>query len=134
MLRYNWTRIFNAAGGNVLECYRIFEMITYKKLPDSIYDKLYYYTMKDFSGESFLKYPERLIYNAYRLSLRDICIYLAVASQRSYAAYKVSGTLTLELIHSRIDPRDHLENLNLLPVEKGIIHFPYEEKGELKWH
>jgi hypothetical protein len=129
MLLYNWQKIFDAAHGSAVECYRIFEMIALKKLPKNTYDPIYKYRDYNFSGHSFLKRPDALMYNAYRHTRRDLCIYLAIASQRSLAEYSVSGTLTLELIHSRLDPRDHLNDKTLIPVKNGILYFPYEENN-----
>jgi len=127
VLRYNWQRIFNQANGSAVECYRIFKMVALREIPKNTYDPIYKYIQTNFRGESFLKHPEVLLYNSYRFNRRDFCIYVALASQRSYAAYQSSDTLTLELIHSRIDPRVHLDNIKLLPVKDGLIHFPYEE-------
>ena len=127
MLLYNWPKIYKTAQGRAVECYRIFEMIALDKIPKDKYDPIYYYSMKNFSGDSFLRRPEALIFDSYRYTRKDICIYVALASLRSLAAYTVSGTLTLDLLHSPVNPRDFLNNTDLLPVEDGFIHFPYEE-------
>jgi hypothetical protein len=135
MWLYNWQKIFEASQGSVAECYRIFDMLAFDRLPKNKYDPIYRYSSTDFSGQSFLKRPDALAFNSYRYMRKDICIYIALASQRSLAEYKVSGTLTLELIHSRIDPRDYLHDKTLIPVNNGILQFPYEESGDLKqWH
>ena len=130
MLLYNWQKIFAAGQGSATECYRIFKMLALKEIPENRFDPIYWYSMKNFSGNSFLKHPEVFIKISYRYKYRDLCIYLALASQRSYAQYKVAGTLTLELIHSRIDPRECLFDKTLIPVKDGILIFPYEEKQE----
>lgn len=127
MLLYNWHKIYAAAQGSAVECYRIFDMITFSKLPKNKFDPIYSYSQMNFTGKSFLKHPEVLIYNSYRYKRRDVCIYLALASLRSFAAYKISDTLTLDLLHSPVDPRDYLYDTDLLPVKDGLIHFPYEE-------
>lgn len=130
MLLYNWQKIFEAGNGSAVECYRIFEMIALNKLPRNTYDPIYKYHGRNFFGQSFLKHPDVLIYNSYRHTRKDLCIYLAIASQRSFAEYKASGTLTLELIHSRLDPRDYLSDKTLIPVKDGILIFPYEENDQ----
>ena len=127
MFFYNWQKIFEAGHGSAVECYRIFEMVACNKLPRNKYDPIYKYHSTNFSGYSFLKRPDTLIFDSYRQTRKDLCIYLSIASQRSYAEYKASGTLTLELIHSRVDPRDYLVNKDLIPVKNGILYFPYEE-------
>jgi hypothetical protein len=132
MWLYNWQKIFDASRGSVTECYRIFDMIVRNRLPRNRYDPIYKYHGTNFAGQSFLKRPDLLLFNSYRYKRKDICTYLAVASQRSLAEYKFSGNLTLELIHSRLDPRDYLYDQTLIPVKNGIIQFPYEESGELK--
>jgi hypothetical protein len=132
MWLFNWQKIFEASQGSVVECYRIFDMLAFDKIPKNKYDPIYRHRHTNFSGHSFLKRPEALAYNSYKYTRKDICVYIAIASQRSYAEYKVSGTLTLELIHSRIDPREYLTDTTLIPVRDGIIEFPYEELGDIK--
>jgi len=132
MLRYNWQRIFAVGNGSATECYRIFKMLALKEIPKNKYDPIYWYSTINFLGDSFLKHPEVLIKNSNRYKCRDLCIYLALASQRSYAQYKVAGTLTLELIHSKIDPRGYLYDKTLIPVKNGILIFPYEENRRNK--
>ena len=132
MLRYSWPKIFVAAEGSAFECMRIMHMLVFKKIPENKYDKTYYYSMKDFRGESFLLHPDVLLFNAAKYTHKDACIYIALASLRSYAEYKVSGTLTLPMRNSPVDPHEYLTNKSLLPVKHDLIHFPYEEVPESK--
>jgi len=127
MLLYDWGKIYEASGGSSKECYRIFKMLTKAEVPYNKYDKLYKYRNYDFSGLSFLIHPERLVYEFYRYTHKDICIYVALASLRSLAEYKISGTKTLELSLSKANPKDYLNKPSLLYVQNGLIHFVYEE-------
>ena len=67
-----------------------------------LYDKIYKYYHIDFRGSSFLLHPDVLLYNAYQYSYKDICIYVAMASARSYAEYAAHGKLSLDLLHLTI--------------------------------
>ena len=101
-----------------------------QELPKNQYDPIYYYSMVNYSGDSFLLHPDMLVYNAYQYSYRDLCIYLAIASVRPYAEYITNGTITLELVKSPVHPHEYLENPRLLRIDNGIITFPYEEIPE----
>jgi len=127
MLLYDWKRIFRVGKGRANECWRIFKMLAQKEVPRNTYDPIYYYSMKKFIGESFLLHQDVLLDNAWKHSNYDLCVYLALASLRSLAEYKASGKLTLDLLHSPVDPRDYLKNPRLLPIKDGKIHFIYEE-------
>ena len=102
-------------------------MLAEGALPSSKFDPIYYYSMLNFTGDSFLVHADVLLYNAYQYTHRDLSIYLALASLRSYGEYKASGTLTLELLKSPVHPHEYLENPRLLRIHKDNIIFPYEE-------
>lgn len=125
MLYYNWQRIFRAAKQKPSECIRIARALTFNTIPWGLYDPLYKYNLNAFIGESYLSNPIDLLNSRY--SKYDICIYMAIASQRSLASYLLSKDTTLELIHSRVDPTSYLRDDSLLWVDKGIIHFKFEE-------
>jgi len=91
------------------------------------YDKIYKYYHIDFRGSSFLLHPDVLLYNAYQYSYKDICIYVAMASARSYAEYAAHGKLSLDRIHLTIDPFMFLDNPSLLRMDDEGVHFRYEE-------
>ena len=129
MLYYNWQKIFETAERKAGECMRIVKMLVNKEVPYTKQDPIYwYYARKDtFKGSSFILYPDMLLYNAYKYTNRDLCIYLAIASLRPIADYIAYGTLDLDLIKSTLDPREYLDDKNLLPVEDGKIKFIYEQ-------
>lgn len=129
MVLFSWKKVFYHSKGKPTEIVRIIRMLTYKMVPRNEFDKIYKYSMLDFSGSSFLVNPEGLFENQYRYSNRDMAIYISLASLRPSAAYLAQGVLSLDLLHSPIgDPRERLENKKLLIVKNNRIYFLYEEK------
>ena len=127
MLLYNWNKIFETRKGSPSEIVRVFKMLVDKQLTRNKYDKLYKYTDIDFSGQSFLAHPDVLLYQSYKYSYRDICIYIALASLRSYGDYKAYGKTTLDPLLLKEDPYIYLNNNRLLYLEGGKVHFLHEE-------
>tara|TARA_B100001029_G_scaffold149889_1_gene131716 strand:- start:568 stop:969 length:402 start_codon:yes stop_codon:yes gene_type:complete len=127
MLFYDWKKIYETCRGNTSEVLRVLKMLVEKELPVNQYDKIYKYSHIDFRGDSFLLHPDVLLYNAYQYSYKDICIYVAMASARSYAEYAAHGKLSLDLLHLTIDPFIFLDNPRLLYVDSDQLHFLYEE-------
>lgn len=138
MLLYDWGRIFTAAEGNPNTCIQIVKMMTYKEVPKNKYDPIYRFSQTNFSGSSFLVHPDVLLYHSYRYHSRDIAIYLAMASLRSFGEYKVNGKVTVDILSCPINPFEHLEEpqSRLLYIENDQIHFLYEEVPTEKnqWH
>jgi hypothetical protein len=127
MLLFSWERIHRHSGGLPREIIRIVRMLTYKDIPWGKQDKLYNYSQLNFSGECFLVHPEKLLYNAYKYTAKDISIYIALAALRSLPDYRAYGTLTLDLLHAPTDVIGYLDKPNLLSIKDGRIHFLYEE-------
>ena len=127
MLFYDWKKIYETCRGNTSEVLRVLKMLVEKEIPLNQYDKIYKYSHIDFRGSSFLLHPDVLLYNAYQYSYKDICIYVAMASARSYAEYAAHGKLSLDLLHLTIDPFIFLDNPSLLYVDSDQLHFLYEE-------
>ena len=126
MLLYNWNKIFTHCESNPVEMVRVFRMLVEKQIPNNRYDKIYKYSNVDFSGDCFLIHPDVLLYNSYKYSYRDICVYVALASKRSYAEYRAFGKRTLDIIHLPEGPII-MEDYSLLYIEDEEIHFVYEE-------
>ena len=130
MLLYDWQKIYDVSEGNVLEIFKIFEMVSKNLIPDSKYDVLYKYRKHDFTGTSFLVHPDVLLYNAYKHTYRDIATYLASASIRSVSEYLATETTTLELLHVPFANLlvDNINKNSLLRLDdNNLIHFLYEE-------
>ena len=126
MLLYYWNKIFTKCESNPVEIVRVLKMLVEKQIPYNRYDKIYKYSDVDFSGDSFLIHPDVLLFNSYKYSYRDVCIYVALASRRPYAQYKVSGKRTLDMLHLPDEPII-MEDYSLLYIEDEEIHFVYEE-------
>ena len=126
MLLYDWNKIFAKTGSNPVEIVRVLKMLVEKQIPYNRYDKIYKYSDVDFNGDSFLIHPDVLLFNSYKYSYRDVCIYVALASRRPYAEYKVSGKRTLDMLHLPEEPII-MEDYSLLYIEDEEIHFVYEE-------
>ena len=127
MLLYNWNKIFETCKGNVSEMVVVLKMLVEKQIPNNRFDRIYKYTDIDFRGEYFLLHPDVLLYNCYQYGYKDVCIYAALASLRSYAEYKAHGKTTLDVLHLPVDPFIFLQNFSLLRVIGDQIHFKYEE-------
>jgi len=130
MLLYDWQKIYDVSEGNVLEIFKIFEMVSKNLIPDSKYDVLYKYRKHDFTGTSFLAHPDVLLYNSYKHTYREIATYLAAASIRSISEYLAHETTTLELLHVPFADLlvDSIKNNSLLRLDSdNLIHFLYEE-------
>lgn len=127
MLLYNWNKVFETCKGNPLEIVRVFKMLVDDQLPRNRYDPVYKYAGIDFSGQSFLVHADVLLYQLYKYSYRDACIYMAFAALRSYGEYKASGKITLDLLHLQLDPEIFINNNRLLWLEGEDIHFLHEE-------
>lgn len=127
MLLFDWKKIFEKTAGNSLAIFLIFKMMTTKQIPLNKRDKIYKYTLTSFVGHSFLVNPDVLLFHAYRYSYSEIAQYLALASLRSLADYKATGTTTLDLFHCDVDIGLYENNRLLLIDEEGRLHFKYEE-------
>jgi hypothetical protein len=127
MLTYNWSKIFRVANKNPKQVLLIFDMLVGNKIPYSHRDPIYKYSQMDFSGISFLLHANRLLYEAYKYTYKDVALYIALASRRSLAEYKVNNTLSLDANSLSRDPRVLFNNPDLLKIENGVLHFRYEE-------
>lgn len=126
MILYNWQKIFLATQGDLVDIVRVLRMLTENRVPDNKYDKLFFYSQMDFKGDSFLVHPERLLYNSYLHSYKEIGVYAAVAALRPLADYHAYGKVSLDMLHLPDDIQQHIEKNSLLSVENGEVHFLYE--------
>lgn len=126
MLLFDWRKIFRLTKGSPVEVVRILRMLTLKEIPKNKFDKIYAYSKVNFTGESFLVHPERLLFNGYKHSYRDIAIYTAIASIRPLADYHAYGKITLDPLYAPEDILQYIDDNSLLSIEDGEIHFLYE--------
>lgn len=130
MLFFNWPKIFEAGHGDPHECVKIIRMMVNCTLPKNHYDPLYYYSLSNFVGESFLLHPDVLLYYSHRHSIRDVAIYISMASIRPFAEYLANETLTVPLGATPVNPLEYLEDpkSGLITLDKEEnLHFLYEE-------
>jgi len=134
MLLYDWKKIFEASAGNVNAILLIFKMLVNKETPKNKRDKIYMFSAMDFSGESFLLHPDVLLYNSYKYSNRDVAQYLAIASFRSLAEYKIDGELALDIVYLSNSLLEFINENSLLRIKGDKIHFIYEEVNQKEIH
>ena len=127
MIRYNWKKILRESKGKVSDLMLIVWYVTYNYPPTSKRDRLFKFYGKDYSGDSFLIYPEGMY--KYRKSASDSewAAYVGIASYRSYNEYIINQQLTLEVerVPKRLQPI--IKRNRLLKIEDGYIHFEYEK-------
>jgi hypothetical protein len=129
MIFYNWKKIHRATKGKVRDIITVIHGMTYDLMPKNKRDRLYKYYQKDFSGQSFLLYPERLFLHREEYEDIEIAQYVGIASQRSYAEYILSKDTTLDLFE--YDGKDIILYKNrLLTVSENRIHFKFEDNKE----
>tara|TARA_B110000483_G_scaffold108675_1_gene132414 strand:- start:337 stop:669 length:333 start_codon:yes stop_codon:yes gene_type:complete len=102
------------------------EMLIKKQLPKNKYDRIYNYSNKNFTGPSFLLHGDLLLYHSYKYTTKELCIYYALASLRSYADYIAYNKTTLDPLHCPVDLSEINDN-RLLIVLQDEITFIYEE-------
>ena len=126
MLLFDWKKVYDTAEGNISSCILIMEMLIKKQLPQNKYDRIYNYSNKNFTGPSFLLHGDLLLYHSYKYTTKELCIYYALASLRSYADYIAYNKTTLDPLHCPVDLSEINDN-RLLIVLQDEITFIYEE-------
>ena len=131
MFLFDWQKICIHAEGKVVNTVRIFRMLVEKQVPKNKWDKIYIYSQKDFSGESFMFHPDILLHHSYKYTYREIAQYIALCSLRSHAQYEATKQVTLDALLAPgvgADPFLILETNRLLSLDEDQqIHFLYEE-------
>ena len=126
MLLFDWKKVFDAAQGNIFTCNLIMKMLIKGEVPRNKYDPIYKFSHRNFRGESFLAHPEFLLFNSYKYTQKELAIYYALASLRSYANYLAVQKTTLDSLHCPV-PLDEINDSRLLIVDEKDITFIYEE-------
>lgn len=126
MFRFNWKKIFRASKGNYSEAFLIFKMLVNQEFPKNKYDPIFKYSQLNFFGNSFLVNPQELLFYSFKYTHKEIIDYIALASFRSLAEYRIYNTLTLDLYASPIDLTLQQQN-RLLIIENSKIYFLYEK-------
>ena len=138
MFLFDWQKICIHAEGKVVNTVRIFRMLVEKQVPKNKWDKIYKYSQKDFSGESFMLHPDILLHHSYKYTYREIAQYIALCSLRSHAEYEATKQVTLDALLAPgvgADPFLILETNRLLSLDEDAqIHFLYEEVSPEEIH
>lgn len=101
--------------------------ITFRPLPKNDYDtNNLKFSQVDWNGDSFLLNPAAVIYNRSRVNEKYLADYVALASFRSLAEYKVTKRKTLSLQECPV-PLESLTQNPLLSIIDGEIYFCWEE-------
>ena len=136
MFFYDWSKIYDASQGNVVEIVRIFRMIVEKQVPRNKYDPIYRYSQKDFSGISFMLHPDVLLYHSFKYKYRDVAQYISLCALRSGADFIATQDPTLDMVlMPGLNPLQILDQNRLLRVDDNEhIHFRYEEVNPKEIH
>ena len=126
MITYNWLKIYKHSSGIPSNILNIIAYISFKPLPKNDYDPIKKFTGIDWSGDSFLINPEAIIYNRRKVSEKDLAEYVALASFRSLAEYKVTRRKTLSIMECPVT-MESINNNPLLSIQDEEIYFCWEE-------
>ena len=132
MVLYNWKKIVKKTGGKTNHVFAIMHWLTFKTIPSNNKDLIYRYFDESFNGDSFLTNAEPLFHDRFNYSTSEIMQYFSLASYRSFAQYVHERTITLDLLHSRVE-EDAIDSNRLLTIEDGYIHFKYEDARRKIW-
>lgn len=98
LIFYNWEKIYRDTGGRTSGILSIISYLTFPHLPINRYDATYQLSLQDWSGDSFLLFPEKLIVHRKEFRDPELAQYVALASFRSYAEYKATRKTTLDML------------------------------------
>ena len=129
MLLFDWKKVYDTAQGDTVTCNKIMSMLIKGQLPKNKFDPIYKFSHKNFTGKSFLVHPDVLLFHSYKYTQREISIYYALASMRSYGEYLATGKITLDSLHCPT-PLTLITDNRLLAVDEQDIYFRYEEVTE----
>ena len=127
MIRYNWKKILKDSNNKVSDILLVVWYVTYGYPPTSKRDRLFKFYGKDYSGDSFLIFPEGIYKYRKTASDSEWAAYIGIASYRSYNEYLINKKLIIEVegVPKRLQPII-LKN-RLLKIEDGLVHFLYEK-------
>jgi hypothetical protein len=132
MLLFDWKKIYTTAAGDPTDIVRILRMLVEKRIPKNKYDKEYFYSQINFDGTSFLVHPERLLYNGYKYTFREVAIYTGVAALRSLSDFYATNKMTLDVLLVPEEALPYIYENRLLEVENDKIYFLYEGSPDKK--
>ena len=126
MIFYNWAKIYSKTEGRSSEILSIIAYITFPHLPRNRYDPTYALSQENWSGDSFLLCPEKIISNRKFFGDTELAQYVALASFRSFAEYEATGKRSLNMLLSPVSEK-LIHNHRLLSRVEDEIFFRWEE-------
>ena len=133
MLLFDWSKVYDSAQGNIVQCNMVMEMIIKKSLPRNRFDPLYKYSNINFIGNNFMVHPDVLLFNAYKYSQKEIAVYYALISLRNIAEFRTIKKITLDPAFCPVE-LDSIRENRLLRIDNDSIHFIYEEVKQENIH
>ena len=135
MFLFDWSKIYDASKGNVVEIVRIFRMIVEKQIPKNKYDPIFRYSQKDFSGISFMLHPDVLLHHSFKYKYREVAQYISLCALRSAADFISTQDPSLEtVLMPGLSPEKVIENNRLLEIDEDRVYFRYEEVNPKEIH
>ena len=135
MFLFDWSKIYDASKGNVVEIVRIFRMIVEKQIPKNKYDPIFRYSQKDFSGISFMLHPDVLLHHSFKYKYREVAQYISLCALRSATDFISTQDLSLDMVlMPGLSPERVIENNRLLKIDDDKIYFIYEEVNPKEIH
>lgn len=104
----------------------ILSYLTFPHVPRNRKDPTFKLSLEDWSGDSFLLHPEKIVINRKVFGDTELAQYVALASFRSYAEYEATGKRSLDLILSPVST-ELIDNHRLLTRKTDEILFLWEE-------
>lgn len=126
MILYDWAKIYRNTEGNVPAILAVLKFLTYPTLAVNKYDNNLKLSQVDWSGDSFLLHPEKVIEHRNLVPSQELAEYVALASFRSLAHYEATGDRSLDVLMSPV-PRQLIKDNRLLSCVNGKIYFCWEE-------
>lgn len=124
MLNYNFKAISKAAKGNCDTIVKLLKLLCGIKKHPNREEYLMLGKLKNKELDSYILNPAGLLNNNY--SSNDICIYVMLASKRSYARYISNGDSSLPIyVVNDIINIEKLKNNMILDIDDTHIHFRY---------
>lgn len=126
VILYDWSKIYRISEGQPSRILAILGYLTYPSIPRRKKDPFYKLSQTDWTGESYLLHPEKVVQARHKFSDVELAEYVALASFRSLAALKATNDSTLPLELCPLNT-DIVSNSRLLTVTNNKVYFCWEE-------
>jgi len=123
---YNWAKMYRKLEGSSSDIVSLIAYLTFPHLPRNRWDNINRWTHVDWTGDSFLLHPEKIITNRSNFGDTELAQYVALASFRSYAEYEATRKTSLNLALSPVG-LELIDNHRLLTRIDDEIFFCWEE-------